>query len=159
MTTVLTSETAEQLQLLSEEQRVRAESILLLIRYAIFALALPAIVCNVVVFAQREMRGAISVYVIGLSVGRLVYTVVSVVGTVVREAVDVDDGDSYACYLLYRSVTDLSVCVGMCVGGVGVGVARACVCVWGGVASMCVCERVYVCVWGGGCSVWGGGGE
>ena len=107
MTTMMTSEAeltpAERLLLLSKEQRAQAEHILLLIRYVIFAISLPTTICNVVVFVQREMRGATSVYVIGLSVAQLAYIVSSIVSRVMYAIVD-NPTNSYA-YLFYRLVS------------------------------------------------------
>ena len=107
MTTVVTSEVepltlAERLLLLSKEQLVQAEQILLVIRYVIFAIALPTTICNIVVFVQREMRGATSVYVIGLSVAQLLYIITNVVGRVMYEVME-NPINSYV-YILYRSV-------------------------------------------------------
>ena len=108
MTTVLTSEAelltlAERLLLLSKEQRLEAEQILLVIRYIIFAIALPATICNIVVFMQREMRGATSVYVIGLSVAQLLYIITNVVGRVMHTAVE-NPFNNYT-YIIYRLVS------------------------------------------------------
>ena len=107
MTTAITSEAepqtlAERLLLLSKEQRLEAEQILLVIRYVIFAIALPATITSIVVFAQREMRGATSVYVIGLSVAQLLYIITNVVGRVMYVAVE-NPFNNYT-YILYRSV-------------------------------------------------------
>lgn len=108
MTTVLTSEAepltlGERLLLLSKEQRLEAEQILLVIRYVIFAIALPATITSIVVFAQREMRGATSVYVIGLSVAQLLYIITNVVGRVMYVAVE-NPFNNYT-YILYRLVS------------------------------------------------------
>ena len=108
MTTAITSEAepqtlAERLLLLSKEQRLEAEQILLVIRYVIFAIALPATITSIVVFAQREMRGATSVYVIGLSVAQLLYIITNVVGRVTYVAVE--NPFSNYTYILYRWVS------------------------------------------------------
>ena len=109
MTTALTSEAEppttleERLLLMSKEQLLQAEHILLVIRYIIFAIALPTTICNIVVFAQREMRGATSVYVIGLSVAQLLYIVTNVVGRVMHTSVE-KPFNSYT-YIIYRSVS------------------------------------------------------
>ena len=108
MTTAITSEAepqtlAERLLLLSKEQRLEAEHILLVIRYVIFAIALPATITSIVVFAQREMRGATSVYVIGLSVAQLLYIITNVVGRVTYVAVE-NPFNNYT-YILYRLVS------------------------------------------------------
>ena len=107
MTTALTSEAeltlTERLLVLSKEQWLQAEQILLVIRYVIFVISLPATIINIIVFVQREMRGATSVYIIGLSVSQLVYIVTNVVGRVMHAVVE-NPLNSYA-YIIYGSVS------------------------------------------------------
>ena len=108
MTTLMTSEAepltlAERLLLLSKEQRLLAEEILLVIRYVTFAISLPTTICSIVVFLQREMHGATSVYVVGLSVSQLVYIITNIVGRVMYAVVE-NPFNSYA-YIFYRSVS------------------------------------------------------
>ena len=120
MTTALTSEAEppmmleERLLLMSKERLFQAEHILLVIRYVIFAIALPTTICSIVVFAQREMRGATSVYVIGLSVAQLLYIITNVVGRVMHTSVE-NPFNSYT-YIIYRLVSvGMCPCIGSCV--------------------------------------------
>nr|KAG5703436.1 hypothetical protein BaRGS_022485 [Batillaria attramentaria] len=90
---------ADSLFLLTRNQRDEAEDILLIIRYIFFALALPATVCNLVVFLQRDMRSATSTYVIGLSLAQLLYIVTSIVGRILAEVIENPLNDLF--YLIY----------------------------------------------------------
>ncbi|XP_076469970.1 uncharacterized protein LOC143300260 [Babylonia areolata] len=89
----------ERLLLLSAEERARAEDILLVIRYVIFVISLPATLVNVAVFLQPALRSATSVFVISLSLAQLVYILTNVVGRVMYAAIE--NPSTSKAYLIY----------------------------------------------------------
>ncbi|KAL8608094.1 hypothetical protein ACOMHN_023910 [Nucella lapillus] len=59
--------------ILSDQNLKIADEIIFVLRYISVAMAIPLTLCNVIIFSHKNMRNATAVYVIGLSVGQLVY--------------------------------------------------------------------------------------
>ena len=60
---------------LSEDQTELASDVLIKLRYVVISFALPLTLINVIVFWQKDMRSATSVYVIGTSFAQLYYVI------------------------------------------------------------------------------------
>ena len=61
--------------LLSDERTKLLSDVLIKIRYVIIPVALPLTLTNIIVFWQKDMRSATSVYVIGTSLAQLYYVI------------------------------------------------------------------------------------
>lgn len=95
---------------LSDEQTRLATAVLLVVRYVAIALAVPPTVLNVVVFLQREMRGATRVYVIGISAAQLYYVTAIVTERVLHAALPAPDSHlGYWTFNLYFGSYGVSV--------------------------------------------------
>ncbi|KAL8613899.1 hypothetical protein ACOMHN_032889 [Nucella lapillus] len=58
---------------LTDAQRLDGLDILMIVRYVFLAISLPVTLCNVIVFLQKSMHGATSVYILGLSFAQIVF--------------------------------------------------------------------------------------
>nr|KAG5708751.1 hypothetical protein BaRGS_031905 [Batillaria attramentaria] len=88
-----TSETSEEFEraqslVLSHDQRAFADRIQKSLRFVLVALSVPLTLCNIAVFAHKDMRSATGIYVIGLSVGQLFYIVSNTIYAVWTLAVE-----------------------------------------------------------------------
>ena len=86
--------------ILSAAQRVDAMDILLTVRYVFLAISLPVTVCNVIVFVQKRMRSATSVYILGLSFAQIFF-LLSHIGLILWSGLDSEPRSSYF-FCLYK---------------------------------------------------------
>ncbi|KAK7507505.1 hypothetical protein BaRGS_00001440 [Batillaria attramentaria] len=88
--------------LLTDKQRQDAMQVLIVIDYTLTAISLCLTVCNMVVFLQKDMKGATSTYVIGLSIAQVVFLLIGIVFIIIDATIeDRFDNVWYWGYYLY----------------------------------------------------------
>nr|KAG5708982.1 hypothetical protein BaRGS_004621 [Batillaria attramentaria] len=88
----------------TEEQKSSALHVLQVFFYVLFVIAVPLTLCNIIVFCQKEMRGATSVYVIGLSVAQLIYIIAYVILLILQETL-ASYSTSYVYWVYFMAAT------------------------------------------------------
>nr|KAG5714885.1 hypothetical protein BaRGS_000373 [Batillaria attramentaria] len=62
--------------------------VLIVIDYTLTAISLCLTVCNMVVFLQKDMKGATSTYVIGLSIAQVVFLLIGIVFIIIDATIE-----------------------------------------------------------------------
>ncbi|KAK7496767.1 hypothetical protein BaRGS_00011976, partial [Batillaria attramentaria] len=92
----------DSLLLLSDDQRELSDVIQEKISLVAVAISLPLTFCNVIVFLQKDMRNATSLYVVGLSIAQLLYLIRHVIEYTLRAALpDSRNNFWYWSYMYY----------------------------------------------------------
>lgn len=95
-----TSAGESSVNILTIAQRLDASDILMTVRYVFLSLSLPVTVCNVIVFVQKRMRSATSVYILGLSFAQIFF-LLSHIGLIMWSSLHSDPTSSYF-FCLYK---------------------------------------------------------
>ncbi|KAL8583353.1 hypothetical protein ACOMHN_035335 [Nucella lapillus] len=91
--------------LVSYEQRLLADNILLIIRYIAVVLSLPLTICNIAVFLHKDMRSSTGVYIIAISISQIVFVVGSSLRNIFYETFeDPLNDEGYWAFNLYGAV-------------------------------------------------------